>query len=223
VEDRLGEANTLRALGDLHLRNARLDDARKAYENALELYRKVEDRLGEANTIQGLGLLALNSKDPAEAFRLFARALHLHVRVDNKLGQEAALGYAARAAMALAQTDRALLLAGASLAIGLEIKDRFGQSINLQILLNLFQEANDGLGFAASVALYRDVAGQLDDVQQQSAMDELWQQLASLLPVELMTAVRTDPQAALNQALANARQRFGEHDPLELDTEHQGD
>jgi len=67
------------------------------------------------------------------------------------------------------------------------------------------------------------VAGQLDDVQQQSAMDELWQQLASLLPVELMTAVRTDPQAALNQALANARQRFGEHDPLELDTEHQGD
>ncbi|MBK6653500.1 tetratricopeptide repeat protein [Zoogloea sp.] len=223
VDARLGEANTLQALGDLHLRNDRLDDARKAYENALELYRKVEDRLGEANTLQGLGLLALISQDPAEAFRQFVRALHLHVRVDNKLGQEAALGYAARAAMALEQTDRALFLAGASLAIGLEIKDRFGQSISLQVLLNLFQDANDGLGFAASVALYRNVAGQLDDVQQQSAMDELWQQLASLLPVELMTAVRTDPQAALNQALANARQRFGEHDPLELDTEHQGD
>ncbi len=145
------------------------------------------------------------------------------MRVDNKLGQEAALGYAARAAMALAQTDRALILAGASLAIGLEIKDRFGQSINLQILLNLFQEANDGLGFATSVALYRDVARQLGDMQTQSALDELWQQLASLLPAELMTAVRTDPQAALNQALENARHRFGEHDPLELDVEHQGD
>ncbi len=214
--DAHGEANTLQALGDLHLRNARLDDARQAYEKALELFRAVDARLGEANTLQGLGLLALGGQDAAGAFRQFVATLALHGQIDSKLGQQAALGYAVRAAMALGETDRALLLAGASLALGREIGDRFGQSINLQALLGLFQQADDGVGFVACVALYRAVLGQLGNAEQQAAKAELWQQLEADLPAELMAAVAAAPWGALQQALAQARQRFGGGDPLVL-------
>ncbi len=214
--DAHGEANTLQALGDLHLRNARLDDARQAYEKALELFRAVDARLGEANTLQGLGLLALGGQDAPGAFRQFVATLALHGQIDSKLGQQAALGYAVRAAMALGETDRALLLAGDSLALGREIGDHFGQSITLQALLGLFQQAQDIVGLVACVALYRAVLGQLGDAEQQAAMAELWQQLEADLPAELMTAVAADPWGALQQALAQARQRFGGGDPLVL-------
>ena len=212
--DTLGEANTLRALGDLLRRTDQLDPARKAYEHALDLYQQIDHRLGEANTLQGLGLLALGDQDAAGAFRRFASLLDVFRAIDDRLGQQAALGYAARAAAALAETDRALLLAGASLALGWEVDDRFGQSINLGLLLGLFQQADDGLGCVACLALYRAVLGQLGDEQRQGEMDELWRQLEAQAPAEMLAAVVADPRAAILHALADARQRFGDGAPL---------
>jgi tetratricopeptide (TPR) repeat protein len=49
-ENQLGEANTLQALGDLHIRNDKLSDAEKNYTEALKLFRTIDSKLGEANT-----------------------------------------------------------------------------------------------------------------------------------------------------------------------------
>ncbi|MFN8003146.1 MAG: tetratricopeptide repeat protein [Acidobacteriota bacterium] len=54
IEDRLGEANVLQAIGDLLMRVADLSGARASYEKALPLYRQIEARLGEANVLQAM-------------------------------------------------------------------------------------------------------------------------------------------------------------------------
>ncbi|MBC6948664.1 tetratricopeptide repeat protein, partial [candidate division KSB1 bacterium] len=55
VGSRLGEANTLKAIGDVHQFKKELDAAIKAYNDALALFKAVGDRLGEANTLKAIG------------------------------------------------------------------------------------------------------------------------------------------------------------------------
>jgi hypothetical protein len=57
VGNRPGEANALKASGDLRLRVDDLAGAKDAYEEALGLYRQVGDRLGAANAEEALLLL----------------------------------------------------------------------------------------------------------------------------------------------------------------------
>ncbi|MHC5826609.1 MAG: tetratricopeptide repeat protein [Nostoc sp.] len=49
---RLGEANTLKAIGYILQFLDRRDEALQRYETALSFYRDIGDRLGEANILQ---------------------------------------------------------------------------------------------------------------------------------------------------------------------------
>jgi hypothetical protein len=79
IGDRLGEANTLQALGDAALSLDRYDDAEARYHEALPIYRQIGARLGEANTLLGQGRLrravgdvpaaAENLRDAARIYR----------------------------------------------------------------------------------------------------------------------------------------------------------
>ena len=51
----LGQANTLKSLGDLEKRLGHPDQARTLYDRALVLFEKEQDGLGQANTLQSLG------------------------------------------------------------------------------------------------------------------------------------------------------------------------
>ncbi|GAB1539497.1 hypothetical protein NUACC21_21640 [Scytonema sp. NUACC21] len=55
IGDRLGEANTLIAIGDVLQFLDRRDEALERYEQALDFYRQIGDRLGEANTLKAIG------------------------------------------------------------------------------------------------------------------------------------------------------------------------
>jgi tetratricopeptide (TPR) repeat protein len=55
VDDRLGQANVLRGLGDLESILGRNDQARAAYGEAIGLFKQVDNRLGQANVLRGLG------------------------------------------------------------------------------------------------------------------------------------------------------------------------
>ncbi|MBL8156578.1 MAG: TIR domain-containing protein, partial [Anaerolineae bacterium] len=62
-----GQANTLKALGDLALAQSDLAGARGYYDRALPLTEQIGDRLGQANTLRALGDLALAQSDLAGA------------------------------------------------------------------------------------------------------------------------------------------------------------
>ncbi len=83
VEDRLGEANTRKALGDLYVRTDRLRDAEAAYAAALALYQTVEARLGEANTHRSVARLRSIQERNDEAVASFADALCIYQSIED--------------------------------------------------------------------------------------------------------------------------------------------
>jgi tetratricopeptide (TPR) repeat protein len=75
IGDKLGEANCIRALGDVHQGLSELPEARSRYEEALPIYRAIGSKLGEANCIRALGELAAEEKDDTIALSLLEQAI----------------------------------------------------------------------------------------------------------------------------------------------------
>jgi tetratricopeptide (TPR) repeat protein len=87
VDDRLGQANVLRGLGDLESILGRNDQARAAYGEAIGLFKQVDDRLGQANVLAGLGDLEYKLGRNDQARAAYGEAIGLFKQVDNRLGQ----------------------------------------------------------------------------------------------------------------------------------------
>ena len=91
VGDRLGEANTLRAIGDVLQFLKQSQDALNRYETAIEIYRQVGDRLGEANTLTAIGYLSANSGRPLEGSRFLEQSLEIYQSIGDRWSQATAL------------------------------------------------------------------------------------------------------------------------------------
>jgi tetratricopeptide (TPR) repeat protein len=61
--DHLGEANTLRAIGDILQSLEQWQEALNSYYKALNLYESIGERLGEANTLKAIGDMCLQRED----------------------------------------------------------------------------------------------------------------------------------------------------------------
>jgi len=102
VGDRLGEANTRKAIGDVHNFRKELDDALASYAQALELFRQVGSRLGEANTLLAV---APFSENPEEVFGI---ASSLCEAIGDQYSLARGLYYYAQFLIAQGQTDKAI-------------------------------------------------------------------------------------------------------------------
>jgi tetratricopeptide (TPR) repeat protein len=129
IDDRLGEANTRRALGGLYVRTDRLTEAEAAYDAALTAYRQIDDQLGEANTRSALGVVALTRGHALDAFEAFRQTRVALLRLEERLGAAGQLGYMARAAAALGDHDRALVLGGTAWSELHALADRYGEML----------------------------------------------------------------------------------------------
>jgi tetratricopeptide (TPR) repeat protein len=87
VGDRLGEANTRKAIGDVQQFQKENAAALQSYAQALDLFRAVGDRLGEANTLQAIGDVQQFQKENAAALQSYAQALDLFRAVGSRLGE----------------------------------------------------------------------------------------------------------------------------------------
>jgi tetratricopeptide (TPR) repeat protein len=90
VGDRLGEANTLKAIGDVLQFLKRSTEALQNYEQAIGIYREVGDRLGEANTLQAMGVV---HNKPDEGLKYCRNALDIYRQIGDVYSQSRNLIY----------------------------------------------------------------------------------------------------------------------------------
>ena len=76
----LGEAHALRHIADIQLDSGRLDDARRNYERALDIYKRVGDAhsLDMANARRGYAILLDELDDPDGAVREWRAARNVY-------------------------------------------------------------------------------------------------------------------------------------------------
>lgn len=92
LQDRLGEAYALIALGVLALRKSgNLEEAQKRYEEALTIYQDTNVSLGEANALWSLGEISMRLGNLKEARAQYEKALEIYRSIDVKLGEANAL------------------------------------------------------------------------------------------------------------------------------------
>ncbi len=87
LQDNLGEANTLKALGDLAMRTDNLKEAQQKYEKALEIFQQVDAKLGEANTLMRLGQWLTITDDLNDAETKLENAIIIYKEIEELEGQ----------------------------------------------------------------------------------------------------------------------------------------
>jgi tetratricopeptide (TPR) repeat protein len=90
IGDRLGEANTLKAIGDVLQFLKRSDEALQRYETALSFYRDIGDRFGKANILQEFGKLQEN---PQQGLEYLQQAQNLYIQIGDIYSQSRNLAY----------------------------------------------------------------------------------------------------------------------------------
>ena len=91
AEDRLGEANVLKAIGDVQQFRDDRDGALGSYQQALALFREMGAKLGEANVLAALSRFMIDS-DPPQSQALLQQALTLREAIDDAYSMGADLG-----------------------------------------------------------------------------------------------------------------------------------
>jgi tetratricopeptide (TPR) repeat protein len=87
MKDQRGEANTLKAIGDVQSELGEKDTALKTYAEVLALYRELSDRQGEANTLKAVGDIANFRVRHEEAMKNYERALGLFRTINDPIGE----------------------------------------------------------------------------------------------------------------------------------------
>jgi len=217
IEYRLGEANTRRALGDLCVRTARLPEAEASYEAALTAYRAIDERLGEAITRSGLGAVALMKGLALDAFEAFRQARIEMLRQEAGLGAASQLVYMARAAAALGDHDRALVLGGMAWSELHALADRYGEMLAATDLVRPALASGDEALAALAVIIAFHHAREIDPPR----AAQLAPLAAEILGPEKAAAGLSLPELAERQeafvaALAAVKQRLTDRgeDPM---------
>ncbi|MBU7046091.1 MAG: CHAT domain-containing protein, partial [Theionarchaea archaeon] len=145
LQDQLGEAYTLQALGDLAVRIDDLKDGKEKYEEALSIFQEIGDNLGTAYTLQALGDLAVRISDLKDGKEKYEEALSIFQEIGDNLGT--------------ANTLKAL----GDLAV--RIDDLKDGKEKYEEALSIFQEIGSNLGTANTLKALGDLAVRISDLK----------------------------------------------------------
>ncbi len=87
MSNTLGAADCARELGDIAVRRANPEEARRFFEEALAGYRSAGDRLGQAYCMRGLGQVALRRFDLETARNYYEKSIAFYRQMGDVLGQ----------------------------------------------------------------------------------------------------------------------------------------
>jgi tetratricopeptide (TPR) repeat protein len=230
-----GQANTLRALGDLSVRLAELDAGRGYYDRALAVFEQIGARLGQANTLQALGDLSVRLAELDAGRGYYDRALAVFEQIGARLGQANTLQALGDLSVRLAELDAGRGYYAAAMQLYLSIGDRVGQLNTLRQLAQLALKQNNReeaaeyyrqlLALADTLPAYRShpvVQGWRNEYEQliggapspQDQMEQVMRQLLALYQQGGADAVRDMlkgqvPEEVIENLLAQLAQLSG--------------
>lgn len=142
IDDKLGQANDLRCLGNLYVRLNRVVEAEQALKSALELHTEVKAKLGQANDLGNLGNLYASLDRLVEAEQVLKCALELHAQVNDKLGQANDLQNFGEVYTRLNHLEEAKEATNLALQLHTEVNDQLGQANDLRNLAEIYAKLN---------------------------------------------------------------------------------
>ncbi|MEH1777281.1 tetratricopeptide repeat protein [Nostoc sp.] len=176
---RWGEANTLRAIGDVLQFLDRRTEALECYEAALAFYRDIGARLGEANTLVEIGDVLQFLKRSTEALERYEAALAFYRNIGARLGEANTLKAIGDVLQFLDRRTEALERYEASLAFYRDIGDRLGEANTLKAIgdvLQFLKRSTEALErYEAALAFYRDIGDRLGEANTLKAIGDVLQ------------------------------------------------
>ncbi|WP_242055468.1 tetratricopeptide repeat protein [Nostoc flagelliforme] len=179
IGDRLGEANTLRAIGDVLQFLDRRSEALELYEAALAFYRDIGDRWGEANTLRAIGDVLQFLDRRSEALELYEAALAFYRDIGARLGEANTLRAIGNVLQFLDRRSEALERYEAALAFYRDIGARLGEANTLRAIgdvLQFLDQNSEALErYEAALAFYRNIGARLGEANTLKAIGDVLQ------------------------------------------------
>jgi tetratricopeptide (TPR) repeat protein len=139
VGDRLGEANTVRSIGNVLQFLKRNEEALQQYEEALKLFRAVGDQLGEANTLRSIGDVLQYQDQYEEALQRYEEALKLFRAVGSQQGEANTLKSIGNVLQYQDQYEEALQRYEEALKLFRAVGDRLGEGNTVRSIGDVLQ------------------------------------------------------------------------------------
>ncbi len=144
-----GQANTLKALGDVAYMQDEYAAARAFYDRALPLYEQIGDRLGQANTLMSVGDMLAGQEQWRDACEYYEPAIRLTRLIRNRLGTANILYDYGRALFELGQQDVGIAMLRECVELFTVINNARWASNAQRRLESLLQRAGRGAEVAA--------------------------------------------------------------------------
>ena len=162
AKNRLGEANTLKAIGDVLQFLKQSQDALNRYETAIDIYRQVGDRLGEANTLKAIGDVLQFLDQRQDALNRYETAIDIYRQVGDRLGEANTLQAIGDVLQFLDQRQKALDRYETAIEIYRQVGDRLGEANTLQAIGDLQSDFNLAIQtfFQTALKIYEQIGSQ---------------------------------------------------------------
>ncbi len=223
TRDRLGEANNLKAMGDVLQASKDLQGALQYYGQALLRYQKADSKLGEANALQAMGDVLQANKDIQGALQNYEQALTLFQQENSSAGEANV-----RKAMGDLQQYKkdwqgALQSYGKALPLYRQAGDRLGEANVWKAMGDVQQSREDMPGalqsYGKALTLYQKIGSRsgeanvwkaMGDVQRLSKdMEAALQNYGKALPLYQQVEALSE-EASVWKAMGDAQQARNE-------------
>jgi tetratricopeptide (TPR) repeat protein len=179
IGSQLGEANTLKSIGDVLQFLHRSDEALSRYEQTLMLYRGIGSQLGEANTLKSIGDVLQFFNRSEEALSRYEQALPFYQETGSRLGEANTLKSIGDILQFLNRSEEALSQYEQTLTLYREIGNRLGEANTLKSIgdvLQFFNRSNEALSqYEQTLTLYREIGNRLGEANTLKAIGDVLQ------------------------------------------------
>lgn len=210
--DLLGEAVTLRGLGQLRVYQDHYDAALEAFSRSRLLFARLSNDCGEAGALAGMGTVHRFRGDLDQAYHCFRQVLASYVEAGDRHGQAFAHGAIGQALLFRGELDESIRALNKGMAIADEVGDQHRLAHLVQILARVLLRKGDEAPAHAQLIRAQELFARLGDAHGQAytLMDLAGMEPVDLAVERLTSALEIFERMGDRQAQAKCARRLGE-------------